>query len=80
MIARVNTPDLHSIGQLAATARQRVPAIRQAAQRLGITPALKLNGCPYFTGPDAARIVAASVQVQTLATAGEAGAENNHAK
>lgn len=59
-IARVNTtPDLHSIGQVAATARQCVPAIRTTATRLGIRPALKINGVPYFVGTDAARIVGA---------------------
>ena len=40
--------DFVSIGQLSAHLQRSVRAIEQAAHKLGLMPALRLNGVPHF--------------------------------
>ena len=50
--------DLLSIGRLAADTQKPVRRIEQAAAELGISPDLKLNGVPYFSGAQVERLTA----------------------
>ena len=42
--------DFTSVGQLAAHVQKPVRRIEAAATELGLQPALRLNGVPYFDG------------------------------
>ena len=51
--------DLLSIGRLAADTQRPVRRIEQAANELGIRPAMRLNGIPYFNGRQVERLTEA---------------------
>ncbi len=50
--------DISSIGHLASHLRRPVSSIHAAANRLGLSPALRINGVPHYDAASAERIAA----------------------
>jgi hypothetical protein len=59
MRSTATTNDFVSIGQLAAHVQHSVRSIERAAERLHLVPSMRLNGVPYWDGPQVERLTEA---------------------